>query len=381
MARQEQRAEADRGGRNEFLGVVLAGLGALLLIALFSYDNGDINARPRNDPARNWAGPIGAWTAFVLMFTLGVGAHLLALGLGGVGLGCLFDRLSLFRRRWPWLVLLLVSTAGSLELLRRSIGWWSRSAFPAGPGGLLGTLLNDYGVRFIGTAGGLTFFLTLYVVSLLGLTDFQLFQWLRAWWLRRQEAREAALGEEAKLARRARELEKEARRLQEVADRNAAKTARVARPEPDAADAASLGADLRPVPEPTVRDLSVPQPGARRPAPPTPAAPPGPEPAEPAEPEPAEEPEELVVSAGEIAAAPATAEAILGRPDAAKAEADGAPAAPMVNLPPKPKPRKKPVSVAAAPAIGNYRLPPLDLLQSPDLTVKPTETKEELMAN
>ena len=31
--------------------------------------------------------------------------------------------------------------------------------------------------------------------------------------------------------------------------------------------------------------------------------------------------------------------------------------------------------------IGNYQLPPLDFLQHPDLTVKPTESKEELMAN
>ena len=31
--------------------------------------------------------------------------------------------------------------------------------------------------------------------------------------------------------------------------------------------------------------------------------------------------------------------------------------------------------------IGNYKLPPLDFLQHPDTTLKPTETKEELMAN
>ncbi len=31
--------------------------------------------------------------------------------------------------------------------------------------------------------------------------------------------------------------------------------------------------------------------------------------------------------------------------------------------------------------IGNYQLPPLDFLQHPDPTIKPTESKEELMAN
>lgn len=378
MARQEQRAEAARGGRHEFLGVILLGFSVFMLLALFSYDNGDVNRQPPNDPARNWAGTWGAWLAFVSMFALGVGAHLLALTLGGIGLGCLFDRLAFFRRRWPWLALLLAATAGCLELLRRLAGWWALSAFPAGPGGLLGTVLNDHGVRFIGAAGGITLFLTLYVVSLLGLTEFQLFQWLRTWWRRRQEAREAALDEEQKLARRARELEREARRLQEIADRSATKAARATPAE--AAETTNLGPDLQPVPEPTVRDHSVPQPGTRRPAPPEPADPPTP-PAPPAGPEAVEGPRELVVSADEMAPGPASADEILGRPDAAKAEAEGALPAPLVHLPPRPKPRRKPVSVAAAPTIGNYRLPPLDLLQPADLTVRPTETKEELMAN
>jgi hypothetical protein len=49
---------------------------------------------------------------------------------------------------------------------------------------------------------------------------------------------------------------------------------------------------------------------------------------------------------------------------------------------PKPAPRKpKPLTVASVPMIGNYQLPPMDFLQHADMTVKPTETKEELMAN
>ena len=48
-------------------------------------------------------------------------------------------------------------------------------------------------------------------------------------------------GEEAALDRRARELERQAKQLQEQVARS------------------GLGADMQPVPEPTVRDLSVPQ--------------------------------------------------------------------------------------------------------------------------
>ena len=51
---------------------------------------------------------------------------------------------------------------------------------------------------------------------------------------------------------------------------------------------------------------------------------------------------------------------------------------------PRPRPqlkKNKPMTVASVPLIGNYQLPPLDFLQHPDMTLKPTETKEELMAN
>jgi S-DNA-T family DNA segregation ATPase FtsK/SpoIIIE len=54
----------------------------------------------------------------------------------------------------------------------------------------------------------------------------------------------------------------------------------------------------------------------------------------------------------------------------------GAPARPKL-LPKKPKP----ITVASTPMIGNYQLPSHDFLQHPDLNVKPTESKEELMAN
>ncbi|HZV34292.1 MAG TPA: DNA translocase FtsK, partial [Verrucomicrobiae bacterium] len=49
---------------------------------------------------------------------------------------------------------------------------------------------------------------------------------------------------------------------------------------------------------------------------------------------------------------------------------------------PKPAPKKpKPIVVASTPLIGNYQLPSLDFLQHPDISVKPTESREELMAN
>ncbi|MGH7940203.1 MAG: DNA translocase FtsK, partial [Limisphaerales bacterium] len=43
--------------------------------------------------------------------------------------------------------------------------------------------------------------------------------------------------------------------------------------------------------------------------------------------------------------------------------------------------KHKPITVAQTPMIGNYQLPTLDFLQLPDMNLKPTESREELMAN
>jgi DNA segregation ATPase FtsK/SpoIIIE, S-DNA-T family len=215
-----------------------------------------------------------------------------------------------------------------------------------------------------------------------------------------------ATNEEKELARRARELEKQARKLQEQADKAAAKASKSEKVAATSSpEKSGLGADLQPVPEPTVRDLSFPQSKPARasrsktveqekPVIKT----------EPLKPEPVLE---EVISAREIVAA-ATVADILGKPAAKNLEekngdnvapeitpvpkdANGNPLpAPVITLPtaapaaprPKPAPKKpKPITVASAPAIGNYQLPSLDFLQHPDMTVKATESKEELMAN
>ncbi len=140
---------------------------------------------------------------------------------------------------------------------------------------------------------------------------------------------------------------------------------------------------MQPVPQPTVRDLSIPQ---SKPEKGRKASTPAPAPA----PEAGMEGE--VIPAEEIAAA-TTAE-VLGLNDRAKvAEPEKAPedsAEPTAPEPiettptPKPKysPKKpKPITVAATPMIGNYQLPAMDFFLHADLNQKPTESKEELMAN
>ncbi len=155
-------------------------------------------------------------------------------------------------------------------------------------GGVIGRSLNTNLFGYFGTIGSTIVYLMLYFISLLFLTSFQLGEWVRRVWERRSfldRSKEGATPEERQLERRARELRKEAETLEK-------KTA-----------ASGLGPDLRPVPEPVVTDLSIPQSKGGR------ARKPAPEPVRAAAPVDAGEGE--VIPATEIEKA--TTEQVLGR--------------------------------------------------------------------
>jgi len=387
MARKASATSESSRGFNDIIGVVLMCFAVLLLAALLSYHPHDVsaNAVPPNASPRNWIGPFGAWMAYGCFLSVGAAAFVLPVMVFFVGVGCFFDSFGYLRRRWLWGVVLLVCCMGLLDVYRHYLGTLERNlGVPAG--GILGRNLNQYFFsECFGSAGATIIFLMLYFVSLLFLTNFQLGEWVRAVWARREPAGSGAATKEQALERRAQELQKQARKLQEEMERS------------------GLGADLKPVPKPTVRDLSVPEPNrnarTRRTTPPEPVD----------EPAPADEGE--VIPAREVGAA--TAAEVLGKkvvPTTESAEAkaveakaeppaaektaaetkpieprpepevriDGLPATPSKGKPPK-KPKR--ISVAATPMIGNYQLPPLGLLHHPDPTLKPTESKEELLAN
>ncbi len=404
MARKESTNPPGVRGFSDTIGIALCASAVLVMIALASHDRRDlaVNSVPPNETMHNLGGPVGAWVAHIMFFVFGAGAFVLPVLMLTFGVGYLFPVLSYLRHRWLWAALLFFSCLGLLGFYS---SWFPglHESMNAEAGGLLGKLADKYIRGLCGKAGATIIFLTFYLLALLNLTNFQLGEWIRARWSPVALDDPNATDEEKELARKARDLEKQARKLQEQADK-AAKVDKVA----TAAAAAtmidkekpSLGADLKPVPEPTVRDLSFPQVKTGR-AGKTKSV-------EPEKIEPKPEPVlEEVISAKEIVAA-ATVADILGKPVAKNTDGktgglDGPEVAPVpldangnplpepvITLPtappvaPRPKlvPKKpKPITVAAAPAIGNYQLPSLDFLQHPDMTVKATESKEELMAN
>ncbi|HEY3863476.1 MAG TPA: DNA translocase FtsK [Verrucomicrobiae bacterium] len=376
MARKEA---SQSHGLNDVIGVLLGAAALLLMVALLSHDAHDMAANrvPPNNPPHNLGGPIGAWLALELFRVFGVGAFMIPVLLLMFGLGYLFQFLSYLRRRWLWGGVLLICCMCLATLFEGEASWLVhlRQALNApSVGGYIGYFLNAYVLHFVGKVGAGIVLGAVYVISLLYLTNFQLGQWCRRWWATGFGAPPAAkTAGENDLERRARDLEKQARKLQEQLDKSTKGAV------PKILEPTGLGADMQPVPEPTVRDLSVPQikPGS---------AAKKPEPAK----EPAPADEGMVIPAKEVAAA--TTADILGKPAEPKAEeaAETAPPEPVETAlsaaapPAKPRllPRKpKPIAVAATPKIGNYTLPPLDFLQFPDTTAKPTESKEELMAN
>jgi S-DNA-T family DNA segregation ATPase FtsK/SpoIIIE len=377
MARKASSGSDPSRGFDDIIGVILMAAAMLLLVAQWSFDGNDLafSRNPPNDPAHNWIGPVGAWMAYGTFFAFGVAAYILPFLLAAYAAACLFNLLGYLRERlwWSllWTTVMLVSLTGFLHMLTLSgmLGKLHERISAPSSGGFLGYLTYEYGFWMLGRVGAVIVYAALYLISLLFLTDFRLGEWVRRIWGR--AADETATAEEAALEKRARDLQRQAKRLQEEVERS------------------GLGADLQPVPEPTVRDLSVPQAKSvrgRRTAVSEPAR----------EPAPADEAE--IIPAREVAAA-TTAE-VLGKsadakPDGTpgKAGAEDKPAEakpePVVTIADgsvpaahaKPRPRKKPMTVASVPIIGNYQLPMMDFLLHPDMTIKPTESKEELMAN
>ena len=117
MARKSAETESSRGF-SDIIGVVLLAAALLLLVAQWSFDRYDlaINRTPPNKPAHNWVGPLGAQLAYGFFFLLGASAYVLPLVLACLGLACWFNTLGYLKRRWPWVLVFLLSGTGLLHL-------------------------------------------------------------------------------------------------------------------------------------------------------------------------------------------------------------------------------------------------------------------------
>lgn len=132
---------------NEAFGILLLGIAALWLLALFSYDARDMPSwsylcptdRP-NAVAQNFVGRLGAVVAGHSLDLLGAAIYLIPFCLTWFGVCKLASKLRITGRSWLGVVLLVLSAAAILELQ----GWlnWQDSITPHGGGGGVGALLG-----------------------------------------------------------------------------------------------------------------------------------------------------------------------------------------------------------------------------------------------
>ncbi len=442
MARADSSSEKNRPILGDLLGWALVLLAVILLLALATYDRRDLssNTSPPNALTHNFMGIFGAHLASALFFLIGAAAYTLPVLAVAFGLSGFLAPLR-YLRGWRALLGvagLLIAATGLLALYSSSLPSLGVTGESLSAGGLLGSSLNQYFFKaFFNDTGASLFYGVIYVISLLFLTDFHVVNWLRTLLTPRPRTEEERLAaRESELKKKARELEKQQKELDRQAPEETTPAAVRTKPKgrdkpipepastPAAEDAPEAPAvERKQYPEPTVRDLSVPQPRT------DPILQPG-----------------QVIKADEIAGEPGSVpnpetapavkirkprsitDAILGREPAPKpgdapgSEADetiptgppseagpggdpdnpidlpagdAIPVDPILPLPlpafadvPAPRPRgpmqprkPRPITVASTPMIGNYQLPSMALLHHPDLTVKATETKEELMAN
>ena len=142
MARKDSSGSAATRGFDDIIGVVLLVAAALLLIAQWSFDSGDLSPIkvPPNSPPHNWIGSLGAYFAWGGFLVFGMVGYFLPALFAIFGAAFLLRFLPYLREhlRWSvsWTVGLLVSLTGLLYL--------------ADHGGLRGTFHEKLGTQSIG---------------------------------------------------------------------------------------------------------------------------------------------------------------------------------------------------------------------------------------
>ena len=213
MARKEApKTDSTKGGANEVLGISLLALAGLFLLALYSFDRGDLsfNGTEINNPLHNHAGTFGAWLAQGCFMALGMAAYLLPPLMLIFSLAFLFSKLEGLRKRWPWTLTLILAVSAGLSLYPNLFGGPVQQLNTVDPGGYVGLLLHKGIFIHVGTAGATVILLAVYLLSLLYLTNFKLKDWGKAAWqrwrLRRIDRSKPLANEEIELAKREEDL-------------------------------------------------------------------------------------------------------------------------------------------------------------------------------
>ncbi len=257
MARKENPERNAKGGAHEVIGISLFFLAVLFLLSLISYDPADLpfNGTEVNETRSNLVGLAGAWLGQACFLVLGLAAYLLAPLMFLFALVFVFEWPAAIYRRWPWAVALVMFAAAGMAVHPGLFSGATTHLNTPSAGGYLGWALNQYVFTHVGTVGATVLLLAVYFICVLFLSNFRLAEWARNGWrqwrTRRAGANPTLTGKEQELEEQAKELETQLKQLKQKLDDTGA----------EPSDKEHLGADLQPVPEPQVRDLSLPPTG------------------------------------------------------------------------------------------------------------------------
>jgi S-DNA-T family DNA segregation ATPase FtsK/SpoIIIE len=380
--------------------------GALLLfLALQTFDRNDIssNTAVPNDPVENAIGYAGAHVANISLKGTGFAAHMIPFLMMLFGVSLVTRYLSHLRHKWKGWAAALVYMFGITGLLglftdNELIKNVIEAKGLASLGGYLG-----WGVNYIfgafGDIGSGILYTALILSSLYFLTNLQpveIWHWIvDAWenWRDRRDQSDLAAGapHQKSIKRKTKRLERDLQKQKKAIEQEIEQTTVELKTDQ------GLGADLKPVPKPTVRDLTVldteqrnkttedePDPdelqmGAVITAEEVKAS--SDEPGADAKPEKPDEP------SGPTEHKAANTDDILGQADDTTDSDTKPDDPPEPDAPAKPKlPRhlpkpKGPTSVAKTPKVMGYKLPKSMLLDEPAPATAPTETREQLLSN
>ena len=155
MSRMAVKVTRSSGWRWSW-GIIVLAIAVLLLLSLVSFRPEDISANktPPNSPALNFIGPVGAWTAYLTLMGLGLGAYVLMTALLTLGILMIFQHEG---RVWPKAIWLLVMTLMLSALFELAPSFWAPTVTHlniGSSGGALGHLITVGGlVYWMGTVG------------------------------------------------------------------------------------------------------------------------------------------------------------------------------------------------------------------------------------
>ena len=265
MPRANKRESLERQPRMglEWIGVLMIAFSILYILSLLSYSTSDppLNSSNVENGYHNIIGPVGAYLSYISFIAIGFAAYMMPLLLLLFGLAFLHPFFCYLRNSWREPVAALTYTLalmGLLQVLNLKFGitFWAEG-FQLG--GVIGQKIIYPVFQIFGTAGAIIIYLALILASFYFLTNIQPIElWSRlkeAWenWNSRSANSSFAstIPTEKKLKRKVRQIEKAIDKQKKAIDKETEKTNEKIEINQ------GLGADLKPVPEPTIRDLSV----------------------------------------------------------------------------------------------------------------------------